>query len=546
VTASARRAGVPTFRLLALIVVAFIALVVAGMRNTSTTFDETLFPAAGARALETGDFTMVRDHPRLPQYLYGVPVWLMHPHYPAENGEWSNGTRYLYARLFFFRSGNPAEGMAFVARLVAMLCGAALVVATFLCARRHATAGVALLAAGLVALVPDVIAHSGITYNDVPAALTMLLAVYAIDRTWRTPGWRTGAVAGLAFGVALATKTTALVLGPIGAVLLALEALARRGGERAWWHAVVAAVLAGVLAAYAVLVAVYLADFTLGDLVECIRLNVAHVGQGHVVSDLGTVPAYLFGHTSATGWWYFFPVAAMLKTPFALHALVLVALYGAWASRAQWKALAAGAWFTSDLRAPVVASCVFGATLLTAHLQIGVRHGLPLVPFACILVAHGVGAAWRHGRRALRAAVVLLVAADVACVAAVYPYFLSYLTEAVRGTPAYEVLADSNTDWGQGLVALRGYMREHRIERIGLAYFGSALPEAYGIDYEAMPSHFQLPPDARPLPPPRYVAIALTEMSGIYFLGEDAYAAYRHRAPIAVVGGVFYIFERAR
>jgi hypothetical protein len=196
------------------------------------------------------------------------------------------------------------------------------------------------------------------------------------------------------------------------------------------------------------------------------------------------------------------------------------------------------------LRAPIVAFCALGAVLLTSHLQIGVRHGLPLVPFACILVAHGVGAAWRAGRRTVRAAIVSLVAADLACVAAAYPYFLSYLTETVRARPAYEVLVDSNVDWGQGLVALREYMRDHRIDQVGLAYFGSALPEAYGIHYHALPSHFLIPGNPASAQPPRYVAISLTEMSGLYFEGQDVYAAYRQRTPVAVVGGVFYLFER--
>ena len=534
-----------TSRLLALLVVVFIALVVGGMRNTSTTFDETLFPAAGARALETGDFTLVRDHPRLPQYLYGVPAWLTHPHYPAESTPpWDHATRYRYGRLFFFASGNPAEALAFVVRLAAVLCGVALVIATYSCARRHSSPGVALLAAALVALVPDVIAHSGIAYNDVPAALTMLAGVYAIDRACRAPGARSGIAAGAACGLALATKTTALVLGPIGAAILVLEASARRGADRAWWRAMLLAIAASAAAAYAVLVAVYLGDFTLRELIDCVRMNLGHVEEGHVVPVLGRIPVYLLGETRATGFWYFFPVVLALKTPLPLQALVVAGSYGAWVSRAHWRPGADPAWLAGSLRAPWAGLAILAATLLGSHLEIGSRHALPLMPFACILIAHGVGLAWRRGPRALRTAIVALVAANAACVAAVYPYFLSYITETARGRPAYEYLADSSVDWGQGLVALRGYMREHRIDQVSLAYFGTALPEAYGIHYHALPSHFIVPGNPASPAPPRYVAISLTEMTGLYFLGEDPYAQYRRRTPVAVAGGVMYLYER--
>lgn len=529
---------------LALILGAFIALALAGVRNTSTTFDETLFPSAGARALHTGDFTLVRDHPRLPQYLYGFPAWLMHPIYPAEIG-WSHDSRYAYAQAFFFGSGNDGPAIAFAARMVAVLCGAALVLATFLCARRHAREADALVAAGLVALVPDVIAHSGISYNDVPAALTILAALYALDRCARHPTPRAGLAAGVACGLALATKTTALVLAPMAAVLFGLELAARRGAARAWLRDAAIALAAAALAAYAVLVAIYLGDFRLRELVRCIGMNVEHVSLGHVVGNFGTVPAYLFGATSPTGWWYFFPVALALKMPFAFHALAVIALAGAWMSRRS-AALAGRFPFSGALRAPLVGLVGVGVTLLTAHLQIGVRHALPLVPFACILVAHGVGAAWRAGPRALRTAIVTLLAADAACVLLVYPYFLSYLTEAVRGRPAYTVLSDSNTDWGQGLVALGDFMRERGIDQVALGYFGSAFPEAYGVRYVPLPSQFPLRGDPASAAPPRYAAISLTLLSGTYFAGADPYASYRQRKPLAVVGGVFWIFERPR
>ncbi len=37
-------------------------------------------------------------------------------------------------------------------------------------------------------------------------------------------------------------------------------------------------------------------------------------------------PNYLFGQTSETGWWYYFPIALVLKTPLPLLILFVAAL----------------------------------------------------------------------------------------------------------------------------------------------------------------------------------------------------------------------------
>ncbi|HEX7606373.1 MAG TPA: hypothetical protein VF348_06665, partial [Usitatibacter sp.] len=58
-------------RLLALLVVAFVVVAGSAMLRTSTTCDEIVFSAVGARGIVTGDFTFVNDHPRLAQYMFG-------------------------------------------------------------------------------------------------------------------------------------------------------------------------------------------------------------------------------------------------------------------------------------------------------------------------------------------------------------------------------------------------------------------------------------------------------------------------------------------
>src|SRR6202171_833117 len=102
-------------RLLALLALAFVVLAGSAMLHTSTTFDEIVFSAVGARGLRTGDFSMVNDHPRLAQYLYGLPVYLSSVTYPPEEAHaWDLLSRYHYARALFWGVGNNAERIAIV------------------------------------------------------------------------------------------------------------------------------------------------------------------------------------------------------------------------------------------------------------------------------------------------------------------------------------------------------------------------------------------------------------------------------------------------
>jgi hypothetical protein len=175
--------------------------------------------------------------------------------------------------------------------------------------------------------------------------------------------------------------------------------------------------------------------------------------------------------------------------------------------------------------------------------NIGVRHALPMLPFVCILIAQGVAPVWDRGRTAVRAALAVVFAGYLFSTLSHYPYFLSYLSEYARGRALHETLVDSNTDWGQGLVALRAFMLERGVDEVALGYFGSALPDGYGIRYVAMPSFFELPRLAHAATEPRYIVVSATLLARGYLAG-DPYAALRKEKPVAIVGGTLYVFDR--
>jgi hypothetical protein len=149
---------------------------------------------------------------------------------------------------------------------------------------------------------------------------------------------------------------------------------------------------------------------------------------------------------------------------------------------------------------------------------------------------------WERGRLALRYALGMVFAAYVASTSMHYPYFLAYLSEYVAGRPLYSTLVDSSTDWGEGLVALRQFMHDRKVESVALGYFGSAPPEGYGIRYVPLPSYYQLPQPEPGMKMPRYAVISATVLAGNYVKG-DPYEQMRRLKPVAVLADTLYVFD---
>ena len=120
---------------------------------------------------------------------------------------------------------------------------------------------------------------------------------------------------------------------------------------------------------------------------------------------------------------------------------------------------------------------------------------------------------------------IAIVALQAVSAATIAPYDLSYFNSLVGGpSQGFRYLADSNVDWGQDLPALRDTLARVGARRPGLSYFGSAPPEAYGVNAEPWPSGNLGSFD--------WVAISATNLDGVYLDG-DPFAAFRDVPPSA-------------
>jgi len=529
------------------------ALTWSASRRQSATFDEIILVSGGVRGVSQGEWGMVTDQPPLMMWLYGWASRGAVSETPSEERAWDFESRWDYARLLFFGLENDAQAVLGRARLVTAAMAGGIVVAAGGLAWWAAGPQAGVLAAALTAFLPDVLAHGGVAYNDLPLAFVFLLAVWALDALVRAPTPIRGSLAGLAVAATFGMKMSALALLPIAVLLFGVEAWLRYGDrgrllDRAWLRDVAVAVLCSGLAAWFVLVAMYAGDPTLTALRFNFWRTVLHTTGGH------PAPAWLLGDTSVGGWWYYFPVAFLFKVPAAFQMLVVIATasLGLALRDGQDRLRRVCAWRG---RAPLLALLVFGGFLLRSDLNAGFRYALPVLPLLAVVTALGLmkgralvaGAAIRPtARSGWTVAVGALVVMHAVTVLSFYPHWLAYTSVWAGGRDrGWTVLADSNIDWGQGLLELRSFMAREGVTSVSLSYFGSARPEAYGIDYVALPSFFRLTPERTENAEvsPRFTVISANNLLGLYMQGRDPFAGYRDREPYRVLGHALFVYD---
>lgn len=206
------------------------------------------------------------------------------------------------------------------------------------------------------------------------------------------------------------------------------------------------------------------------------------------------------------GWWWYFPVAFLIKNPLPLLLAWLIAL-ATWLRRPQWP----------NLR--IAASLLFFPALYTAiaildGMSIGYRHMLPIHPF--LWIATGVGLhrwldAGVSGRRWRGWVTTALAIWLVFSVARVYPWEISYFNELAGGPQnGYRFLADSNVDWGQADYVRDAYLAEH-------------------------PAIRTAPPATPFSPAPGDYLVSATKLQGTGIFPVDTYEWFRHRVPETVL-----------
>jgi hypothetical protein len=412
-----------------------------------------------------------------------------------------------------------------------LLCGVA-----WAWGRRLADERAGAVAVLLVASNPDVLAYAGLATPAIALAATVMGTLLAFAWWLETPRPLQALALGVSMGLACATDFAALAW--LGLGLPAIYGLRRLACGRTplWsdgvrWRAPWATIVALGSAALVVW-SVY--RFDVGPIVEASWLRLPAPGwfrgvAAYVARDTHAYPAFLFGTLSDSGWWYYYPLALIVKTPLPL---LLLSVIGAAAGaadlvrRARWQTVAP----LGGVAAILLVAAIRGD-------DTGIGRVLTVFPLLAVIGSYGAIALWERGARKLpalrfgRIAVAATLGAAVLVPLRAHPDHLAYFNP-LAGDHPERLLVDSNLDWGQDLYQLPVVMKRMHIESLRLAYFGSAPLEAAGVRNTRL---------LRPVDRPRgWIAASQTMLAGVG--GDGAYEWLNELRPIGRIGSSMVLF----
>ncbi len=552
-------------------------LALSGVWDKSATFDEILHLTAGCCYWAHDDYRLHPENGNLPQRWAALPVLACGFTLPTTDQEtWRHSNVARLGQQFFYESGNDADLLLFRGRMVAALLGVAVGVVVYAWSRTLFGPAAGLLSLALATFCPTMLANLPLVTSETAVTLFFSLAAWG----WWTVLHRATPLTVLASTLATAglllSKMSGLFFLLMALLLLLLRVLAGRPwvigfrGERVvrsgGWQLLLGLGLGAVHGAVAVAV-IWAAfgfrysamapgrttqDDRLGHPWESVlsggglELKAVEFARDHqllpeaylyglayISTTTQTRNAFLNGETYEDGRLLFFPYCLLVKTPLPLFALVGLGLGAlALSSRGEKPAGGAGACWYETLPLMVLVG-VYWALAFSSVRNMGHRYLMPTYPPLFILAGPAVFWLSRQGLPSIRVfpgslgrlpglLVPLLLLLFAGESLATWPNYLGYFN-CIAGGPrqGYRHLVDSSLDWGQDLPALARWLRKRdlpsRDTPVYLSYFGSALPDYYGIRAKRLPSFFPVSRSGWPMQLTGGVyCISATMLQGVY------------------------------
>jgi len=568
-------AALLTAMLLAFFVVSLVLLSRKGLF-----IDDSMHMPAGYSYLLTHDYRLNQEHPPLIKLLSGLGLWELHLYFPFESPGWQQAATpgdpedgmVRIEEAFFESNAKQFERIAFYGRLPVLVIPLLLLLAAWWFTRQLFGPVPALISVFLLATEPNIAGNAIVVQNDVAAALALLLFVIAVKK-FVTDARVIGALAlGGALGLGLVTKYSLVVLVPVSCVIVIACVMWRLIRKRSSVGAVVLSSFVVFVTAYLILIACYAFHIDRIDANESSEIASWFYLSGHTaevfkrflmwlppllpryfVSGIDMVvqdsrdgrPAFLLGQISDTGWWYYFPVAFALKTTIPF---LLASIGGfVWAV---YQVLRRKCYAILYVMLPGV---FYLALTMTSHLNIGVRHLLPMFPFAAIAGAGFVSAVIECGLKrsrglGLAVAAVALVPCLVIAVSA-FPNYLTYFSPLAGGAArGWQMLSDSNVETGQEVKPLARYLKDHGENRVTGIMVGGEFLKFYGIQADDFPGWYddEDSEDAAEPIKTEYIAIGAWYLSEIDLSDKqkEIIDRYRQQKPEMMVGDSIFVFRR--
>ncbi|MBX4190343.1 glycosyltransferase family 39 protein [Candidatus Parcubacteria bacterium] len=392
--------------------------------NDSPIVDEIPHIGAGYSYVVSGDYRFNPEHPPLAKDLAGLallPLDLnqaalsmpLQGNWPSDvHGQWNLGRTLIYL------TGNDAIKVVHAAKMPMLLFFIISALIVFTWSRKLYGNWQAILATFLFCLSPTIIAHSRFVTTDIAALFGVLLSSYFfikyIEKPSRSHMW----LSAITFGIALLTKFSTFLLVPYFLIVALVWGLLHKQTPQALSRTILIMALGLIVIVgpvYQYHVHNYPPALQKAD-TKIIFQNSVHPAITNLIVNTADKPVlrpfaqyflgltmvfqrnaggnrtYFLGELYNHGLKSYFPIVYFLKEPLPFWGLVLMLII-AGAYKFKNSKLKVKSWIKNNFQesALLIWLVIYWYFSITANVNIGIRHLIPVYGFTYILVAGQIG-----------------------------------------------------------------------------------------------------------------------------------------------------------
>lgn len=441
---------------------AFAFLLISTAKKTSLVYDEIIYAPVGLLYWHTGDLHWNVEHPPLQKLLSAIPLLLKNipiPNdlSPARMDEWRAGYRIIFQQIT-----SPRE-IIFLSRFMSMAVAMGTVLLVYWWTKKRFGFWPGVVSLCVLAFDPIFIANGSLALGDIFVTFFFVAAYISFENFLDHPSTLRSVQVGMLAACTVTSKLSGLILFPS---MFSVVVSRWKKDPVVCDKKFVRSVSAGILAFALFYLLVYRFQFSVIG---------ASTLKEHSIEKLMTTPRYLLGALPQNFNWIYYPVAILIKTPLPLLMLWLLSLVLVCREKDFFKRKE-----RFFLLVPVL---IFFLLLISSQSRSGLRYFLPAVP--CLAMFVGASFTLLRGRYET-ACIFLLLLAQIGETVRIHPHHMAYFNQLVGGSgQGWKWLDGSNQDWGQDLPTLASLLDQQKVRpAICMGYWGSNMPEAWGIPYQ--------------------------------------------------------------
>jgi hypothetical protein len=494
----------------------------------SLTFDESVHITGGYTALSEGDFRINPENGILPQVWSALPLLfiqkdIIHP--DKKDRFWREASPWDIANKFLFQSGNDYELIIMLSRIMMLIAAACGGVMLYLISRKIWGRRAGTVSLALFVLSPTIIANSRLVTSDISAAVFFFLSTWTFHLILKRFSFTRLIAVCISISALFLSKMSAPLIIPLLFIITAIRLYTKKPWcmklgtkyfiiKEQWRQFLYFSgilTLAGAVTFSAIwgfsgfrysmyadnqgrekleqrweliLKSDGLPQKTISFAKNYKLFPESYLyGVGYVLYQARMRYAFLNGKYSPVGWWYFFPMTFIMKTPPSLIALFILAILNILSiySRYEKKRLRILVQLKKVLPFLILIALYLAFSLIT-NLNIGHRHLLVIYPPLFLLAGGAYYLIDKHFSRKILIwlMLILLLLENIF----IYPNYLSYFSPFAGGpSEGYKHLVDSSLDWGQDLKGLKKWLNASKTppDKTYISYFGTVNLRDYGM-----------------------------------------------------------------